>query len=1231
MEVIRHSLIVSGLIAVLAFALAPGSADAAGWLPEVDVAGAGSTPTAPQVGLDGSGNAIAVWNAGASGACTGICAATRVAGGAWNTPVQVTSSAANPQLSVDSGGNALAAWAAGGNILASYKPAGGAWQSAVTVATGTTALGDVEVDPSAAGRFALVWSASGTVYFNLDSSGSLGAIPQQVDSGLSAVYNPTVAVDSNGHPMVVYAYLSGANYGVRAALRPASTWSPTDMITQSTTSTNDTTGVGFDANGNATITWDQGNVVWARQWVAGVWKNAAQLSSTSNAGYSATGPRVSVEPTGSAAVVWTYTDNSMSPDHKVQSGTFDTSNFHYTYDVGDPTYLDYDHPQLTHAGGGTLALYRVHDYVASNYQVRSAPHGVNDYAFGTVKTAGTSNSQPNLPVAVAGDPAGNATAVWTVGSALATAVYDAVAPSQSSVSVPATAVAGSSTTFSLTSSDRWGPITTHWNFGDGTTASGDSVTHAYANAGTYTVVAESTDAAGNSTGSTPSTITVSGAGGSTWSTPSALAPTPTPNTDYYDHMNVAAGLPGQATVAFDQDSDSCGPVGTDDTGAWVASHSPGGGWDPAQNLSATGCSPVAAYDGQGNGYVAWFDANLPEHVDFATRAPSAASWSPDGSTPIAGADGITSNLTSGLPSIALVVDATGDAVAAWEDATFSSGTYYIEVATHPAGGAWSAAQAIATTTTSTFGQPQLAIDSQGRVTAVWPDGAGLSFAKRENGAWTAPAAIGGSANQTGFALALDAQGNATVIWTLNTNEIDSSDSAAGNANGFSAPTVALPASGTSVSSPALGIDGPAMAVAAWDSGSDIVTARRPAGGSAWDAPQTITAPNSAGAISVGPPALEVARNGDTFVSWDERMNIFGTQTTVLEVARRPAGAASSGAAAALSSSDGNGKSPPTPRLAFDSAGDSPTAWFQDAIPSAGVLDVNPPVLSNESAPTDAAVSAPVSASIAASDAWGAPSVSWDFGDGTTASGSSASHTYSAPGNYSLRVIATDGAGNSTSATRTIAIAAPPSSTTTGSVGAAPSASPPLPPPVAGQTANLARVSGTVLVKVAGAKQFVPLTSPTQIRNGSIVDARHGRVRITIDNGRGHLDTADFYGGIFKFEQPKAKAGRLWFADLFLFGGRFKGCPPAPRHPQLASAAAKRSHRSVRQLWGSGHGAFRTVGRFSSASIRGTTWLTDDRCDGTLTQVTAGKVAVRDFVRKKTLIVTAKHKYFAKAR
>jgi ferric-dicitrate binding protein FerR (iron transport regulator) len=79
---------------------------------------------------------------------------------------------------------------------------------------------------------------------------------------------------------------------------------------------------------------------------------------------------------------------------------------------------------------------------------------------------------------------------------------------------------------------------------------------------------------------------------------------------------------------------------------------------------------------------------------------------------------------------------------------------------------------------------------------------------------------------------------------------------------------------------------------------------------------------------------------------------------------------------------------------------------------------------------------------------------------------------------------------------------------------------------------------------------------------------------------------------------------------------------------VAAAARRRG----RKLWGSDDGGrFRTHGKNSHATVRGTRWLVQDRCDGTLTRVTEGSVVVRDKVRGKRVIVEAGERYLARPR
>ena len=58
--------------------------------------------------------------------------------------------------------------------------------------------------------------------------------------------------------------------------------------------------------------------------------------------------------------------------------------------------------------------------------------------------------------------------------------------------------------------------------------------------------------------------------------------------------------------------------------------------------------------------------------------------------------------------------------------------------------------------------------------------------------------------------------------------------------------------------------------------------------------------------------------------------------------------------------------------------------------------------------------------------------------------------------------------------------------------------------------------------------------------------------------------------------------------------------------QEANIAAKKKRR----LWGNGKGKFRTKGGLSAATVVGTRWLVEDRCNGTLNEVAKGRVRVR---------------------
>jgi hypothetical protein len=172
--------------------------------------------------------------------------------------------------------------------------------------------------------------------------------------------------------------------------------------------------------------------------------------------------------------------------------------------------------------------------------------------------------------------------------------------------------------------------------------------------------------------------------------------------------------------------------------------------------------------------------------------------------------------------------------------------------------------------------------------------------------------------------------------------------------------------------------------------------------------------------------------------------------------------------------------------------------------------------------------------------------------------------------------------------------------------------------------------GRVKVKEPGG-EWKSLPADAELPVGAAVDARQGHVDLTSQGCRGGTQTGSFGGGIFSVRQPRAGCGRV---DVYLRGGNFRRCRTVgvdrrPRHGTIASASGA---RRVRRLWGRDRGGkFRSHGRHSHATVRGTRWTTVDRCDGTLTRVTEGAVAVRDYTRRRTVLVRAGHSYVAKSR
>ena len=178
---------------------------------------------------------------------------------------------------------------------------------------------------------------------------------------------------------------------------------------------------------------------------------------------------------------------------------------------------------------------------------------------------------------------------------------------------------------------------------------------------------------------------------------------------------------------------------------------------------------------------------------------------------------------------------------------------------------------------------------------------------------------------------------------------------------------------------------------------------------------------------------------------------------------------------------------------------------------------------------------------------------------------------------------------------------------------------PTPTPEFHQTVVVRPISGRLLVRRPGSTEFVALDTRQGIPLGSTIDARKGRIQLVSEPGQGETpQRAVFYAGIFKVTQPGVIIELTLDDEL----------APCPRSGKASAAATKPKSR---KLWGDGKGRFRTRGRYSAATVRGARWLVQDSCAGTLTRAAQGVVAVRDDVKRRTVLLRGGRSYLARPR
>lgn len=344
--------------------------------------------------------------------------------------------------------------------------------------------------------------------------------------------------------------------------------------------------------------------------------------------------------------------------------------------------------------------------------------------------------------------------------------------------------------------------------------------------------------------------------------------------------------------------------------------------------------------------------------------------------------------------------------------------------------------------------PRAAVDQQGDIAATWVDSfndgtkshidiesayrpAGGSFTGQTPQVLSDMINPVGSAGSFAADIAVDDQGRATAVWpffdTMSGKTVIQTavrPPGASSMFGAAAP-VSDPVSAGNSNSPRVAVDPSTnTAVAVWvqcPMSCQVESAARPSGGG-FETPQALSA---GGATTTFGPLVAFDPSGEASAVWSgPSPDVSGTQ---VQVAQRPAGTNQSFGQVTTISKDDISESP---AIAFDGEGNAIAVWeHHTTTPTSAVLqyagfDAAGPDISAVSTP-DGVVGKPITFSATVADRWSSSATTWSFGDGGTATGPSVDHTYTKPGTYQVTITAQDAVGNQSSANATVTVQAIP--------------------------------------------------------------------------------------------------------------------------------------------------------------------------------------------------------------
>ncbi len=513
---VRVGLLATTGALVIALAPVPDVAAAPTWLPGGVVAPAVTSGEVGAVDQDAAGNAVAVWTQSAGGDAQ-VVAATRPSGGSWGAavPLSVAGAAAvHPQVVLEGDGRATAVWfratgPASYGLQVSRLSVGGAWSAPVDLPGATTSAAEAALvlRPGATAVVAWprvvagLWVMSAAIR---TTSGAWGA-PVDLSPGSTVMPGrPRLGVDGAGVTTAVWAGSDGVRWSVQTASTPLTgTWSPPVTLSGTDQDAVDPD-LAVAGNGTTVAVWSRWNG--ADRWVAQSSTRPAQQTGWIGP-VDLSAPDVSAGEVGLATngygsrFVATWTATPASAPSVVQAALLDGGTWRAATTLSDGAATS-SHPAVVVANGSPATV----TWLASGgagHVVQGATLALAATTFGPAIDLSTPDRDAGPP-RLAMDRGGDVLVLWGESGPSTFqpryAAYDVAGPALRTFRRAGHAVAGHPATYQATAVDAWSTVSTYsWTFGDGSSATGPSTTHAYAEPGRYTVRFRVTDAVGNTT------------------------------------------------------------------------------------------------------------------------------------------------------------------------------------------------------------------------------------------------------------------------------------------------------------------------------------------------------------------------------------------------------------------------------------------------------------------------------------------------------------------------------------------------------------------------------------------------------------------------------------------------------------------------------------------------------------------------------------------------------------